>query len=298
MEMGEGFSLRSYDDFRLFDITPIEEYNGILYKRDDKYMPFEDIPLSGGKVRQAICLLHENYEMIRNECNRIVITATSVHSPQGIIIARTAKEFGFRCILVVGNTNNESMKKNPLMVRSSKCGALIDYKCKQGYENPLMARIREIKGDKNIFVVKFGINLETNPDAIINSVAYQVKNIPDDLDVLVVPVGSAITFGGILKGLKKYNKKPKRVIGVQIAGYDRKNVIKKILGEDEVEYEFYIDKTYPYSKKVNVMFNINEDLDCIYESKAYDWMMKNIDIKNNKTLFWIVGNSNFVRNPL
>ena len=32
-------------------LTPVEEYNGIYYKRDDLYCPWGDV--NGGKVRQA-----------------------------------------------------------------------------------------------------------------------------------------------------------------------------------------------------------------------------------------------------
>jgi len=289
---------KSCEELNVFDITPIEEYRGILYKRDDLFMPFKDVPLSGGKVRQAITLIHNNYEHIRDECNGMIVSATSVNSPQGIIIAKTAQEFGFKSLLVLGNTNVNSLKSNPLIRRATKFGARVDIKCTQGYESTLMARIYSLGDTRKFYIVKFGINLETNPEAIVDSIAYQVQNIPKDLDILVVPVGSAITFGGILKGLIKYDIRPKRVVGVQIAGYDREDVIRKILGDDDIEYEFYLDKSYAYSRHIKVKFNDTEYLDCVYESKAFDYMMKNIEIQDKKVLFWIVGNSSFVREPI
>ena len=30
-------------------------------------------------------------------------------------------------------------------------------------------------------------------------------------------------------------------------------------------------------------------MDDIYEGKAYDWLLKNIDYKNEKTMMWLVG---------
>jgi 1-aminocyclopropane-1-carboxylate deaminase/D-cysteine desulfhydrase-like pyridoxal-dependent ACC family enzyme len=287
--------LKTLQEYGVYNITPIEEHRGIFYKRDDYYQPFEDVPLSGGKVRQALNLIHDNYRYIKNECNGIIATGTSVNSPQGIIVARVAKEFGFQSLLIVGATKKETLLTNPLIVNAINLGAKVDLKSKLGYDSTLTARINELEKNLKFFVVKFGINLDTNPNAIIDSIALQVQNLPTDLDVLIVPVGSAITFGGILKGLIKYNIKPKRVIGVQIAGYDRTDVVNRILDQDTIDYEFYPDKTYAYSKHLTLFFNDREFLDKIYEAKAYDFMMRNIDVKNNKVLFWIVGDSTLAR---
>ena len=34
-------------------LTPVEEYNGIFYKRDDKYAPYGEDFVTGGKIRQC-----------------------------------------------------------------------------------------------------------------------------------------------------------------------------------------------------------------------------------------------------
>ena len=288
----------TYESLRIYDITPVEEYNGIIYKRDDKYLPFDDVPISGGKVRQAACLMLNNYDTIKNECNGLVATGTSVNSPQGIVVSRTAKEFGFDCLVVFGATKKETLMRN-LMVRwVLDSGARLDYECGIGYDSALNARIKKISNTIKLFHVKFGINLESNPDAIINSIAYQVQNIPHDLDNLIIPTGSAITDGGILCGLKEYNINPKRVIIVQISGYDRQNMLHKIFNVLDLgypHYEYVADTTYPYSKNLYIKLNNTEMLDPVYEAKAYEWMIKNIDYKNEKTLFWIIGNSYYVR---
>lgn len=287
--------MADFSEYKIDELTPVEEYKGIYYKRDDLYMPFPDVPLSGGKVRQSLCLLRDNYEYIRDECEGTVITATSVKSPQGIIVSRAAKELGFRSILVVGATKEERLKENTMMQRALSFGCEIDSESKMGYENVLMSRIENICRYHNYFIIKFGINLYNNTKAILDSISNQVQNIPDDLDLLVVNIGSGITFGGILRGLVKYNKNPKKVVGIQISGYDRRSTINSIAGDYYCDYEYIADKTYPYSRMLKIVFNDKEYLDPIYESKAYLWMQKNLDTKNNKTLFWIVGNSSFVR---
>jgi len=286
------------------DLTPVEEYNGILYKRDDAFMPFADCPITGGKVRQCLSLIGKNLNKIKNECDGLVATGTSVNSPQGIVVARSAKEFSLDCLIVVGGTNAKSLRENITMQWVIDSGAQIDTKCKLGYDTTLNSRIKQIKETQPLYHIKFGINLEDNPDAIINSIAYQVQNLPHDLENLIIPTGSAITAGGVLVGLKQYGIKVKRVIVVQISGYDRQSTLKKIFYTSDPKgdwnkrprYEYVADKTYPYSKQLKIKLNrLGEYLDPVYEAKGYDWMMKNINVKNEKTLFWIVGNSYYVR---
>ena len=280
------------------ELTPIEEYDGILYKRDDLFQPFDDIPLSGGKVRQAICLIKNQLDNIRCMYNNTVITGSSVQSPQAIIVARVAKEYGVNSILVFGNTNIESLSKHNLILNAMKYATRIDTKAGMAYENVLTARVRDIMEEdgKYYFHIKFGINLEYDRDAIIDSVARQCKNIPDDIDTIVIPAASAIMMGGIIKGLRQYNKKPSRIIGVQISGYSREETVLNILRYDiSYDYDFVIDRTYPYSKHINVTVAPGFSLDPVYEAKAWEWMKTNIDTKKEKTLFWVVGNSIPVR---
>ena len=284
-------------------LTPVEEYDGILYKRDDKFMPFDDVPITGGKVRQCLSLLERNYDYIKDHCDSLVATATSVNSPQGIVVARSAREFGFNSLIVFGGTNARTLMQNPMVKWVHYCGSEFDLKCKLGYDGVLNSRIRDIKETRKLFHVKFGINLENDPDSIINSVAHQVQNLPEDIDNLIIPTGSAITAGGILCGLIKYPKiKPKRVIIVQISGYDRQDTLHRIfraMSMDHMpvpEYEYVADKTYSYSRQLKIRLNTRGEYhDPVYEAKAYDWMIKNVNYKNEKTLFWIVGNSYYVR---
>lgn len=56
------------------DLTPIEEYNGIYFKRDDLFMPYDDMPISGGKVRQMISLVENRLVEIKNYYNNTVIS--------------------------------------------------------------------------------------------------------------------------------------------------------------------------------------------------------------------------------
>lgn len=279
------------------ELTPVEEYNGVYFKRDDLFQPFEDIPLSGGKVRQAMRLIENQLDTIRNECNNTVITGTSVNSPQGIIIARVAKEYGVDSIIVFGNTKKANLVRNNLTHNAMLYATRIDYEAGMAYDNVLTARVFELCEEerKDYFFIKFGINLDTDKDALVDTVANQCANLPDDLDYLFVPAGSAIMLGGIIKGCRKFNKHP-HIVGIQISGYNRKATVDNILdGDVTYEYDFVIDHTYPYSKHLHIEIVPGFVLDPVYEAKAYEYMIKNYDTSNNKCCFWVVGDSNKVR---
>ena len=277
--------------------TPIEQLNGIYYKRDDYYAPFGKEHVNGGKVRQAVQLFDEIHDDVKNNHNGGVVTATSVHSPQGAIIAKVAQEHGFKCIVAIGGSKPETMYNHHMIKLTKHYGAEIRNVAGHGMTTVIDARIKDtIIPETGYKLIKFAISLESNPEAIFEGVTDQVQNIPDELDNLIVPVGSGIQFTGIIRGLQKYNKKVKRIIGVTFV--DRRKTIEKYLDEfryknfpSEVitfpEYELHLTK-HPYSKPIREKVG-DYYMDIIYEGKAHEWMRENIDTQKEKTLFWIIG---------
>ena len=281
-----------------FKLTPVEEYNNILFKRDDKFIPYKDISINGGKVRQAISLLTKEYDNIKNEYGSTVATATSVHSPQGIIISRVAKEFGFKSIIGIGGLKDYSNHK--LIVKCEQFNSEILILSNFGYNTTLYSKLEQLQKERKFFIIRFGMNAYSNPESILDTTSEQVKNIPDKLNNLVIPVGSAITAAGILRGIYLYDKKIKNIYLVQIAGFDRSKTLNSLVSDDlfthyNIKYTNILYKKHPYSKELIVKFNDNEYLDPIYEAKAFEWLSDNINYKEEKTLFWIVGNSSLLR---
>ena len=289
------------DKYHVNELTPICNIGGMYFKRDDLYMPFDDIPLSGGKVRQCISLIGKNLDYIQNECNSHVVTASSISSPQGIITTRVAKDFGLDSTVFVGATNENSLKRHILMNNIINQGGKINYESKMAYDSVLSYNIKQkIEHGEKMFHIKFGLNLEWDSESILDSIGNQVQNLPKNLDYLIVPCGSCIIFSGIIKGLKKYEIYPKHIVGIQISGYDRTSFIEKILGETHLDYEFLISKDYPYSKHIKHTVGSGEgriQLDWLYEGKAFDYVIKYMkdDIRGKKCCFWLVGNSTPVR---
>lgn len=257
-------------------ITPIQKYKDILLKREDKFILGE---VNGGKLRQAIYLIEKNLETIRNKWNGIIVCASSIKSPQSAIISEVAKKYNLKCLI----TSYKTKKLNINLSIAQHNGAeLFGYKC--GYSNVLEHKARALFG--------FYMNMGFSSEDAINANIEQVKNIPDDLDYLVIPVGSAMNFISIMKGLEIYNKIPRvGVCGVSV-GRSPTKAINTYL-KTNIPFKIY-KSPYPYSKEINID---NFYFDPIYESKAYDWIQKNLDTKSSKVLMWVVGKRNLTFKP-
>ncbi len=274
-------------------LTSVDFREGMYWKRDDLYKPFGDYHVNGGKVRQAIQLFETKIDDIKSKHNNGVITAASVHSPQSANIAKVAQKYNVKCISAVGGTKPENLDKLPMMRLTKYYGSEIRIVAGHGMTPVIHARMRDIGEETGYLPIEMGELMQTNPKQIFEATAEQVQNIPDELDNLIIPTGVAIQTSGILIGLKRYNKKVKRIVCVCVGPTREKKIAGyfKDVYEDKVEnyqsFEMVAHKA-PYSKSFN--FEIEgEYIDDIYEGKAYDWLLKNIDYQNEKTMMWLVG---------
>ena len=283
-------------------ITPIELIDNIYYKRDDYFKPFGDYHVNGGKVRQALIMFEKYIDDIKSKHNNGVITAGSVHSPQSANIAKVAEFHQVKCITCVGGTKPENLDKHHMMRLTKHYGCEIKIVAGHGMSNVIHARMRELAKDNGYMVIEQGELLEKNPSEMFYATADQVENIPDELDNLVVATGVGIQLMGILLGLKKFNKKIKKIHSICV-GPTREKHMKRYENEllktqdgmvwDKPESlnlnEFtMLSHKSPYGKGHDYMVN-DSYIDDIYEGKAYQWMLENVDTANEKTLFWCVG---------
>jgi 1-aminocyclopropane-1-carboxylate deaminase/D-cysteine desulfhydrase-like pyridoxal-dependent ACC family enzyme len=271
------------------NLTPVEEHGGLLYKRDDLFLPFGEYGTSGGKVRQAISLIGENIDNIKDNYKGTIVTHTQVHSTTGTILTRVAKHFGIKCIICVGGTNPKSLKNHHMMMLAEHWGGEIRNMCGHGMHGPVMNRLRKLAEEENYFNAVFSDNISFYPESVLDTTANQVKNIPDKLENMVISVGSGIQMAGILRGIVKYKKQIKNIYGVCI-GPDRRKKIDYYANPLEYfplpNYEMITLDTQ-YGKGATEFFNGGQ-MDELYEAKAYRWMKDNINL-DEKTLFWIVG---------
>ena len=283
-------------------ITPIELIDNIYYKRDDYFKPFGDYHVNGGKVRQALIMFEKYIDEIKSKHNNGVITAGSVHSPQSANIAKVAEFHQVKCITCVGGTKPENLDKHHMMRLTKHYGCEIKIVAGHGMSNVIHARMRELAKKNGYMVIEQGELLEKNPSEMFYATADQVENIPDELDNLVVATGVGIQLMGILLGLKKFNKKVKKIHSICV-GPTREKHMKRYENEllktqdgmvwDKPESlnlnEFtMLSHKSPYGKGHDYMVN-DSYIDDIYEGKAYQWMLENVDTANEKTLFWCVG---------
>ena len=269
-------------------LTPVEEHEGIYYKRDDMFCPYGDV--NGGKVRQTRLLF--NKYVCPPGGWRGVVAAVSVHSPTGPVISRVAKSYGIPCIIAVGGTTPENLDKLPMMKLTKHFGAEVRIVAGHGMKNAITARVNEICKETGYHNIDFSHHIYSDADLMFDTNAEQVQNIPDELDVLVMSLGVGIQFACVLKGLKKYNKKVKKIIGVQV-GPDRRKLIDGYLNQNplteprfDLEYELVQYKSAYSKPEIQQVGDFY--LDDIYEAKAHKWMLNNIDL-NQKILFWCVG---------
>ena len=296
---------------KLSEMTPVTRYlidgkkdKEIFLKRDDKFVLGK---VNGGKLRQAIYLINKNYQKIIDNHKSSVVCSSSIKSPQSAIISTVCKAFDLHCNIVTYETKKENRNLSVAQIE----GANI-FGTKSGYTSVI-----ESFAKKN-FPNDFMTNMGFASDDIINANINQVENIPNELDYLVVPVGSAMNFISILKGVKKYNKKIGKIIGVYV-GKEPFKSIAKYYGDLDKNVEI-IKYPKPYGTEINVKCNdykLNDKIikgedyffDPIYEAKAFDWIRENLMSRNNtysskrlnscspSVLLWIVGKRNLIVSP-
>jgi 1-aminocyclopropane-1-carboxylate deaminase/D-cysteine desulfhydrase-like pyridoxal-dependent ACC family enzyme len=271
-------------------LTPVEYHEGIYFKRDDLFCPFTDIGVSGGKVRQCLLLVKKHLREIKKTHDETIATACSVHSPQGVIVARVAKKFGLRCLIGCGTA---SPSKHTALRLCKTLGAEVrTLVTANAYNAVLESNLDRLNKRRKFYPIRFGYQAEIDPDAIIDANAAQVRNIPREVTAVVIPVGSGVSAQGILAGIKRYRPTVK-VFLIQPFGYDRKIVV-----PDGVTARYFTGK-YDYARPLEITVD-GFQLDEIYEAKSFDYMKRRLKrvLAKERVCFWVIGNANDMRHPV
>ena len=145
---------------------------------------------------------------------------------------------------------------------------------------------KKLVGETGYFQIKFGMNGKQ----VMETIAQQVKNIPDCVETVVGIAGSGLSMLGVALGCKLYNKNVKTIHPVALSGYIDKNKkmwYDRLSPNDKFDGEFHVVQSeYPYQHKLKLDESL--PLDQTYEAKAWDWMVKNLE-PSEKVLFWDVG---------
>ncbi len=296
-------------ELKLDQIHPVETHNteigNILFKRLDLYKPVDENHVGGGKSIQTSTLLINNLEKIRTKYNSTVSTAAALTSPQHHLVAGIAEKMGLKTFVGIQGTPERLpviLEKYSMVKAAEYYGATVLPVTKAAYQVVIESRMQKQlaeMGEYNFFI-KFGINLEKDKDAIIGSIANQVKNIPDELDHLVIPSGSCLSAAGIINGLYKFKKKVKNIHVIQIAGGSHaSNIEKNMPIFARYRYNFYLRGDIPYKEHRYYTIGNGDSgfrLDPVYEGKGWDYLINNhkdMGINPNKesVLFWVVGST-------
>ena len=285
------------------DLTPVQKYNGIYFKRDDLYMPYDDLPISGSKVRQHQGIIDSNYWYIKDNCDNKVYSALFLSSCQSAVIARVCREYGVNVTIFHGGTTKESIMKNKIALNAIVNKANIDIHLKSGYASVLKGEIKRRKDAGEKF---FNVNLEEYADedpCVLWDIGLQCENLPE-LDVLYVPIGSGVMCAGVLMGLYRFGISVKRVVGINISGHENNKILNTFYKRCHINSSSNVPFTFeqtvvniPYHKRVKVNVQNEFSLDSIYEAKAY---LKMLEIYNpeEKNGFWVSGNMDLIRDKV
>jgi len=280
----------------VYEKIKLEQHDGVYYKRDDLFAPFDTPYVNGGKVRQGLSLILNNLDYIKNQCDNTIITPVSVHSYQAVVISKICSLYNIKCIIALGATTKEKAIKHKTMYLCKLLGSELKVFSKLGFLSVLLSKINEYTKNHPAFLVDYGMNLTHYTESILGVNAHQTQYLPNNIDNIIIPSGSGVSGTGILWGLAKYHKKVKRVICVHV-GPDRKKIMVQNLTPFKLNnytlkfprFEMVKSNLQPYGKEIEEYFGNNIRLDPTYEAKAHRWMKDNINTKKEKTIFWIVG---------
>jgi 1-aminocyclopropane-1-carboxylate deaminase/D-cysteine desulfhydrase-like pyridoxal-dependent ACC family enzyme len=271
----------------LTHVTPVQQHNGIFFKRDDLFRPFKSPELNGGKLRQILTVLRD--------CRaRGVITAASIHSPQIPLVAGAAYYLGLRSVIVSGGK-----RCTPGLHLALDFGANIK-RVSSGRHRALFAKVSDLNRALRYFVIPYGI---VPPPSALRQFfmiqSEQVANLPERLDALVVTCGSGVSSVGILLGIWRFSKRVRELILVATAPRRLERITgllesyspeaASVLKSTKVTYiDLFNTAGFRYERKIP--FSIGGiDLHPRYEAKAFRHVLETTDCAERRTLFWIIG---------
>ena len=185
-------------------ISPVETDGTYFFKREDK---FEFAGVRGAKIRAAVLLAQGAAGLV---------TAGSRKSPQVNIVATVAREMGLPC-----HCHVPQGELYPEVKSAREKGAeIIQYRA--GYNTVIIARAREDAARLGWKEIPFGMTCQE----AIDLTAKQVVNIPKCVKRIIIPIGSAVNFCGLLWGLQNQGRTEVDVIGIKV-GKDPMKTIKR-----------------------------------------------------------------------
>lgn len=286
----------------LWDLTPIENHNGLWMKREDLFAPLGPGGLSGSKCRQLIHYVNK-YKVGKTH----IVSGASIQSPQLLMSAIIGAHYSLPSRLVVYSKPETILRHDSPRIAAG-FGAYFEYA--SGPYNPILQRKVESLTRPNSLVVHYGITVD-HKDYPAEDVlefhevgANQTKNIPDDVELLVMPTGSTNSLCSVLLGLSRDPKNVHTVFAMEIGPNKREWTRERmaVMGVDidklPFRLKYYSLHETGYAKYTDKFKETLEGIPLhpVYEAKMARWLKDNYPLTHdNKALFWIVGGAPSVK---
>lgn len=283
-------------------VTPVEERNGLLYKREDMFRLPNGV--NGSKLRACFHLV----EKAQRDGAMEVVSASSVLSPQAAMSATVAASLGMSSVTIVGGTTPEKAVQNPSIRMAQEAGSEVLRGAGVGY-NPAIqeAARRFVEANPGSWQMPYGITTppEASDEDIVEFLsvgASQVTNLPDGIETLVLPFGSGNTAAGVLFGLVTLGAPAslKKVVLMTI-GPDRREWLERrleLVGAPLRTLGNEIEQVHLHPFFAEYGDRMPETLDDIVLHPTYEGKIARFlnltqpdywSARDGKALFWIVG---------
>jgi hypothetical protein len=247
----------------LYELTPVEQYDKLWFKREDKFAPLGYGGINGSKLRQLIYLFND---YCNNKVPTGVITGASVLSPQISMSALVAKHYGLPITVVVGATAPHTAIKHENVAIAVEAGAKFEY-IKVAYNPALQRAVKELQKEpehERDYRLCYGITTPEEAgaagiEAFHRVGAHQVANIPPEVTTLAIPAGSCNSVTSVLYGLALYPNNVKRIILFGI-GPTRLDWIHYRLGQIEEVTGLNLNERY------NRIYHHHRDLEDLHQT--------------------------------
>lgn len=207
-------------------LTPWQNRNGMWYKREDYHR--NRYGVNGAKYRACRHLI-ETAAKERGVDH--IVSAQSVRSPQAAIAATLAEEMDLGCTIVVGASKPETAAKHPSIRIALEAGAMLDTSRKVAYNGVIQPYAARLAEELGAYQVPYAISPPADaPDEAVEAFlrvgALQARNLPPEVETLVIAFGSGNTTAGMLYGLSRFAPEGNRVRRVVLVG----------VGPDRMQY--------------------------------------------------------------
>jgi hypothetical protein len=201
------------------ELTPIDTAGTLRVKREDCFAPLGYGGVNGGKVRQLLWVLTRYMQTAVTP--KGILMAGSVKSPLLARVPVVARHLGLPCHLVIGADPVKSAMKNESVKIATRMGATFS-QSKVAYNPALQRMVRQLHEQemfRNYYLMEYGLSIGGTSERIHDFYKFgaeQVRNIPDDIETLLLPAGSCNTLISVLYGLALYQ--PARVREIVLFG--------------------------------------------------------------------------------